>query len=250
MRLKLIGICLLCIIFGNQILLFGQENVLDSAQNNTRNKYHIKVYCHFITSLDNSKVQSKYLFGTFNNENETMDIGHISVSFSIEKAKSIHEIELSRIEFYRTNNSTHIYHSAGDTGQITSGQKASMFNLNIRYEYIRRIVNVKDRMEFLVAASAEPYFESFIILPKIYTSFTTKQLYLGSKFYFIPRAIYNISNKFYIDLNFPIELFNFYWVRSRIKNPTLPINLQRSNVFHSNFFNDIFRLRLGIGIKI
>jgi hypothetical protein len=157
---------------------------------------------------------------------------------------------LSRIEFYRTDYATHIYHSVDDTGQITAGQKAKRFNLNIRYEYIRRIVNVKDRMEFLVAASAEPYLESLINLPKISTSFTTKGFYLGSKFYFIPRAIYQFNNKFYIDLNFPFELFNFYWFRSRIKNPTLPVNLQRNNEFHSNFFNNIFGLRLGIGIKI
>jgi hypothetical protein len=260
MKLKLTTFTLLFFILITQTLMFGQNMVrnLPIVQRRTKNLpllkdtikniYHFKIYYSFIKFSTDRKMQEGTNIIQYQEDNNKF--GHVSTSFAIEKAKSIHEIELSRIEFYRTDNATYVYNSIDDTAQITAGQLAKIINIGIKYEYNRKIVEVKNNLQFLIAASTEPYLESIIIKPKIVTGFTTKGLHLGSKFYFIPRAIYKFKSKFYIDINFPVELFDCYWVRSLIKNPTLPMNLQKSNKFNIDFFNKVFQFRIGFGIRI
>ena len=137
-----------------------------------------------------------------------------------------------------------------NTSQIESGQIATIFNLNLRYEFNYKVLGIKDRLTLFLGASAEPYLELINVEPIISTSFDTKNQYLGSKVYITPRITYDFSKRFYIDLNFPIELANFYWNSSKIENPTLPEDIQKSTKFNSDYFNEVFRFRLGIGVKI
>jgi hypothetical protein len=82
------------------------------------------------------------------------------------------------------------------------------------------------------------------------SGFPVKKLYVGSKIHVIIRGIYKLNKRVYMYLNFPIEIADFYWNRQWIGNPTLPENLQLQNKFQSDFFNKIFQLRLGMGIKL
>jgi hypothetical protein len=262
MYLKLIFAALLFTYCINQSLLLGQNKVRnlsfeqkktnkpDSLQKQVKNTFHFKVYYNFYFGSDKNIIESKYYNYTVKYEATTANIGRISASFAIENPKSIHEIELSRISINKVDNGTFIFHGIYDTAQVTSGQKTTIFNLNIKYEYNRRILKIKDRFEFLLGASAEPYIESIISKPIISTSFKSKGLYVGSKLYLTPRAIYNLDNRFYLDLNFPVEIYDFYFLHVRIFNPTLPEDLKKSNEFHSDFFNKIFQFKLGFGIRI
>jgi hypothetical protein len=223
---------------------------MDSGLGNVKYKYSLKVYYNLMMFSDDITVQSKYNNNIIALENSETDIGHVSAAFAIKKSKSIHEIELSRINLYKVDGAIFSSSISYDTAQISYDQKSTVFNLNIKYEYIRRIINIKDKLDFMFGVACEPYLESIRQKPEISTSFRSKRLYLGSRFYLIPRGTYSFNKRFYLDLNFPVEILDLHWIKERINNPALPENIQKNNKFYSNFFDKTIQIRIGVGIRI
>jgi len=215
-----------------------------------KSKFHVKVYYNFIHTSINKDYYSPELNKLSHHDENNNNFGRVSVGFVIENEKFMHEFELSKINFDREDMNTILYDLNDSTQQLKGGQIVKSFNLNLKYEYNRKVLTFKDKLAIYIGVSAEPYITFTKIEPKISTSFDTKNLSLGAKFYMMPRAIYNLSNRIYFDLNVPIEIIDTYLYWNRIDNPTLPKNLQRISGGNANWFNKIFQFRLGVGLRI
>ncbi len=223
---------------------------LSNGEKAKKRNLHVKVYYNFDFFVDDNVISSKFHSNKIGLERTTTNFGHFSVALALEKTKSVHEIELSRINVFKNDYEARLFKVQQDTNQIVNGQNASMFRLNIRYEYSRKLINSNRKCDFMLGASLEPYIKSFTTKPKRSDSYPYKYTQIGAKMQLVARGVYNISKKVYIDLNLPFEIFNFRRSNSRYDNPTLPYELQNISEYRLDFFNNPFHFRIGVGIKI
>ncbi len=64
----------------------------------------------------------------------------------------------------------------------------------------------------------------------------------------LPRAIMDLNSRFFLEINAPIRIYDLAIVYSRINNPSLPIEQQRSNHADGSFFPELFELNIGLGM--
>jgi hypothetical protein len=73
---------------------------------------------------------------------------------------------------------------------------------------------------------------------------------LGTTIYLIPRVIFELNSKLFIDLNVPFGIFKAYWNRELYLDPSLSLEGQRSQDLESDFLNNQYMIRLGVGLKL
>lgn len=223
-----------------------------TKENNDRDKdfkrkYSITAYYNFIKTSNRDYSEGNVII---NKEERNSKFGNVSIAFKINKEKHLHVFELVRLNFDKDYMLTTLRKLDPDTIAPVAGATIKMFNLDLRYGYNYKLVNLMKRLNILFEVSSEPYISINNHLPLVATSFPIKEMKLGFRFYVAPKISYDITNRIYFDLEFPIEILDSYWRRSRIENPTLPYDLQTYNKFYFDFFNNIFRFKVGIGVRL
>lgn len=173
-------------------------------------------------------------------------MSYLTPSLSIQKPKASHEFELSRL---RVGTSNRVYVTEGDSGQdVFDSRYDYNFGIRLKYEYGFKFLAINEKINFSLHASAEPYFNFFKtdnnsdIQGRSGSGST-----IGGQLHLIPRGIYDISERWFIDVNFPIELMNIYRTKSYSRTQGYE-RLSRQNNF--NFFDNLLRMRVGIGLKL
>lgn len=218
------------------------------AQKEESKRFDLKLYYNF--KYSNIEEVSTDSFYFYNSTTKNSLFGNISPSLLINKGRSLHEFEISGINFGTTDYLQTQTAISYNQQRINDGYKQNFFNLNIKYEYIFQLLGKDKNYGIMVGASAEPYIRRDIYRPRISLYYLTKQFTLGGKFYIIPRGVISLGKKFYVDLNFPIEIIDINWNRTYIDNPSLAKDLRTSNNYENDIFNKLFQFRLGLGIKL
>ena len=210
------------------------------------------------TSLDYKKAIKVYNLTTYE-ENVRFSGGSTSYSFQILQPTvafqwksnkcNFHEVELTSLVLNKTPAVTVI---AKDTsGNVkTRHDDLISYVISLRYEYILNFNKSKD-IKFVpsLGFAIGPYFKQNSYQPTP-TSFRTHERFIGIRTFIIPRITYYLSSKIFFDINFPINIFDIYSLRSRTENLAIPVNQQTITNFDFTVFPKIFNVRLGIGLKI
>jgi hypothetical protein len=106
------------------------------------------------------------------------------------------------------------------------------------------------KLKPLISAGIEPFFTYFQIEPVLPTNFPVHSMRLGTTIYLIPRVIFELNSKLFIDLNVPFGIFKAYWNRELYLDPSLSLEGQRSHDLESDFLNNQYMIRLGVGLKL
>jgi hypothetical protein len=261
MNLKWKHLIIIILFVSNFTDLVSQSSVrnLDSNKKNVKlkgkksaykSKYHLKVYYNFLHTNNDYESYSEAGNHIVDFDHRESNFGRVSAAFVIKNKRSFHEIELARINYDKKEEKAILIELDDGTSQMTSGFIAYLFNLNLKYEFNYQIINLKNKVMLFTAISAEPYIEFSKFEPKVSFIYKTKDHIYGCKTYIIPRLTYDFSKRWYLDLNFPIEFADLYFIRSKIENPTLPLELQATSNSDVKYFDQGFQFRIGIGLKI
>ncbi len=119
----------------------------------------------------------------------------------------------------------------------------------IRYEYLFRINKEDKKTNFFIGGSLSPYFEH--VDYQFYSSIDFPRNFwtIGVKFHIIPRINIALSNRWFLDMNLPIGIFDQDMQEKWVQNPALPILLQKTRGYNFTPLPDI-EARIGVGFKL
>lgn len=180
------------------------------------------------------------------------DLGYFSPAFTFYNENgNFQELEISRIKF---GSEAYDLYENQSIGNYTSRQILSKTtNISFRYEYAYKIKvgDEASKLNLYIGLSGNPYFLRENFASNVSTDVSPKsQSQLGVAIGAVPRITYNITSNWFLDLNLPISVVDFAFIRSATSNPTRPIEFREINSSELVLFPRNLLLRFGVGLKI
>jgi len=172
--------------------------------------------------------------------------GYFTPSLLILKPKASHEFELSRLRIRAANGVDKIEDDSGQDTVSGAGYNYN-FTLGLKYEYGFKFLTIDEKFNFSLHASAEPYFGFFKTNIRNDGQRLSRRSLIGGRLNLIPRVIYDIDERWFVDVNFPLEMMNV----SRAISHHEILDSERSSIQNDFYFlNNVLRMRVGIGLKL
>ncbi len=220
------------------VAMYLQNQAFAQEEKNTQ--YQFKVYSNF-------EYESYEREGFY--EGRHFSFGNITPSFVISKPRISHEIGISRFRIKHDDIYTEESTNSGGSVIPASGYKRTDFDLNIRYEYAFRLIKIK-KHQLSIAASTEPYIGLAKSLPYTSDRFPVRFSALGNRLFMIPRAIFSLSDRLFLDINVPIEMMHLYRNITYTEDPSKTEEQRRFGSTVADFFDSPFRFRVGFGFNL
>jgi len=233
--------------FFKLILLIGIICTVQQISYAQKTNYQIKGYYNFLHTSYEANYGDPALSQVV--EHASTNFGVITPAFVVAKNKVRHEIELSN---FRINNNKNVVTAPVSNGGTVTVSGSNVFNIyiGIRYEFAFNLLDAKSSHGLFFGASVQPYLDYVRTVPKTNASFPIRTSYLGTRLHLIPRYTYDISKKWLIDVNFPIEITDLLEHRQYREDLAIPERLRCQRGTQTNFFDKVFQFRIGIGLKL
>jgi len=191
---------------------------------------------------------TQYVLKLYYNSQNT--VAYFTPGFSIVKPKTSHEFELSYLRggigIINETNKIINYDNGGYDSSL-EGMTVSGFGIRLRYEYGGKLSTINEKFNFALHGSVEPYFSIYRRNVELDNERLSRGSLIGGRFYLVPRGTYDIGERYFIDLNFPIEIMNIGTETHHYETSSVD-RLFRQN--YLGFFTDLLRFRIGIGLKL
>jgi hypothetical protein len=163
------------------------------------------------------------------------------------KQKDYHEIELISFQFDKYNQ----FESDAQNGFITKDNLVHEKNISLRYEYIFSL-NKKENVKLMpaIGLGINPFFYQMNTQARISNVFPTNNVIVGTRIFLIPRLVYNLNKRFYLDVNTPINVSELNYQFQKVDNPSYNINERTSFTGNYYSFPAYFSGRIGLGFRI
>lgn len=233
-------------------LMFAGRTTLGQED---QKKTLVKLYSNVsITITETPEIFNSDLQITTTEKNKELQIGYFtpSIGFNLPNG-NYHEFGISRLLINKTDNVSYsIDDSAGQSNLLVSGDITTDLLIDLRYEYNFMLLKKKSESKLrpFLGFSVDPYFSRKRFNPKISTSFPMNENKLGATFSVIPRLVYNINERLFLDLNIPLPIADINLTSIRLDKPDLSINERTTSTIILGAFPAKFLIRFGIGIKI
>jgi len=218
-------------------LLFLLQNGFAQEEGSSK-KYSLKVYN--ITSYE--KNSDRY------NESTEMNIIKPSFAFQWKTTNRVYqEIELMNLHVSNKQNRGKNVIAGG----VLYNHKYFKTDIALRYEVIYAL-SKSDNKKWMpaIGLGINPYFLQEISNPVVSYAFKTSLTNTGAGIYIIPRMVYNISERVYLDINIPVLVTENNFEISKVENPGFTREQQRTTTFTSTQFPSFYSGRIGLGIRI
>ena len=121
---------------------------------------------------------------------------------------------------------------------------------SFRYEVSKALTNKAKRFSFLLGAGINPYYVHIEYEPNVETTYYSSTQLYGFALNIIPRIRYKVSQRFSVDLNVPLKIYDLRGEKNKTKNPAIPIRQQTTNDYSNIFFETAYTLRFGLMYKL
>jgi uncharacterized protein YwqG len=129
--------------------------------------------------------------------------------------------------------------------------KSNLINIVFRYEHLLPLFSLNQKnLNFSIGLGGSPFFIRDEISPIIRNSFPLTVTEAGINFYAIPSINYQLSEKFCLDFNIPINLAQTGFQRVKMENLSRPVAEQVNNRWNFNLLPYVLAARVGVGIKL
>lgn len=137
-------------------------------------------------------------------------------------------------------------------GNPIKGQYQNWVDVALRYECLYKIGNPNWRFSPIISAGINPYIKSVSTNPETSLVYPSSRLTVGARVNIIPRLNIRLTNRWFLDINTPINLFGQSIQRNVVENPSLPLNQQRNTYFDFAPFSGIsdISVRVGVGFRL
>lgn len=181
----------------------------------------------------------------FNNVN----FNRLSLAIDIDtKNNFTHEIEFLIPEISKSTDDIQFPMSYEFIKDITFDGKASSYSL--RYELSKTLTRASGRFAFNLGLGVNPYYVHIEYIPNVETAFYASTKLYGLALNMTPRIKYKLSERFSMDLNIPLKIYDFRGERNMVNNPAIPIRQQITNRFNNIFLENAYTIRLGLTYRL
>ncbi len=178
-----------------------------------------------------------------------------TLGFSKQKKKgSFYEISLTNFNITHDDDLTQnsLLDSFGHVSiDIPSrGSETYKAHLGLRFEWVFPLFFEKlGRFQPYIGVSTDPsvFYENIVPYTTAYHPTITFEA--RNTVSFIPRAVFNVSSRLFLDLNVPISVFSMALTYNHESNPILPTYARTETDFTTKFFQSQLNMRLGLGYK-
>lgn len=229
--------------FFTGIQIFAQQSKLLKLYSNFN---YIKADDNLSTSPSNNNLITT-------EKEKGFELGYFSpaLNISLENGNS-HEFELSRFKLDFSENETILTNDSLNRVEIVDGTRKLNSFIAIRYEYglsLKRSEK-ESKLHPYLGLSIQPYFQNYMETPIISNRFPTSTNQFGALLSITPRINYNLKGNWYLDLNVPIQVYDFNVSLITEENPINPVEERTTTEMNLNIFPYNILLRLGVGIRI
>lgn len=166
-------------------------------------------------------------------------------AFQVQNRKhNFHEVELTDISIDHTKDKA----TRVGTNLTIDGLELTKTTVMLQYEYIINILKKKkSRISPMIGFAGAPYYIRSSFIPFTTADVPYKNTNAGLNIYIVPRVIYNISPRFYLDLNIPVTTINFYHESITRETPTLKQQVYTESGME--IFPSTYSVRIGLGLR-
>ena len=176
---------------------------------------------------------------------EEVNFNRISLAASLQtKSKFVHEVELFIPEISKPLDKIQYPMNYELRRDETFDGEVSSYSF--RYEFSKTFTDDTKRLGFGLGAGINPYYVHIEYIPNVETTFYFSSRLYGFVVNVTPRISYRLSNRFSIDLNVPLKIYDLRWEKIRVDNPAIPITQQTVTTLDNIFFEDAYTIRLGV----
>ena len=121
---------------------------------------------------------------------------------------------------------------------------------SVQYELLRNLTNSDSKFHFLLGGSILPYWAKLNHHPLVATRFFRYDRHIGGSLNLIPYAVFKPTERWLIDLNVRIGLYDLRQYKRRIYNPAIPVKQQVDREIQHTLLPKTYTIRLGIGYRL
>ena len=214
----------------------------------------LKLYSNFsFEFIDGKQLYDPILRIPVMQEKDKFNLGYFSpaVGFYADNG-NYHEIEFSKLIIDRTDITSYdLTDSIGQPDHTRASSLRTNITVGLRYEYNYIIIkNPDSKFQPSIGFGVNPYYTLYNYKPKVSLSYPVKEHTIGAMVQILPRIIYNISERWFLDLNIPINLSDFYYTNNNTGNPTLPIAERNTGTINLDVFPGKYLFRFGAGCRL
>lgn len=186
------------------------------------------------------------------NTNYDIQLLHPTFAYQWLNAKGNgHEIELTSFRMTASESNKWSQYAQNPSSLTPAPYAQSSAVISLRYEYILFLKRGGEpKLVPAMGFGFNPYYMVDIYTPTISTAFPEIFQAVGARFFAIPRLNYSISDRVYLDLNFPVSIHDFKFVTARNEDPGIPISERKTTTIDTESFAPVFSARIGVGIRL
>jgi hypothetical protein len=206
-----------------------------------QNKFGIKIYQN--TDIFNTEY---YWRNDRSTSVDNLNFKRISLALEMHTKKGyVHEIEFLLPEISKELDNIQYPLKYKFKKDITLDSEGSAYSF--RYELSKILTNETKPFSFEFGIGINPYYVDIEYIPNVETTYYSYEKLYGCALNMIPGIRYKVSQRFNIDLNVPLRIYELRGVEHHIKNPSIPIRQQTANGYSHIFFESAYTIRLGLG---
>jgi hypothetical protein len=149
------------------------------------------------------------------------------------------------VDFERIDEIYSSYHPSEDLSDLTKGGVSTSVMSALRYQAGHYFISDKFLLPYL-AVSTQFFYEFSRYEPYVPMRFPMSEHNIGLLFSCIPGITIRLNKKLGIDINFPLAVYDFRLVKTKIENPLLPLANRKDVKFEGDMIPDFVHARFGI----
>ena len=168
-----------------------------------------------------------------------------SLALSLHTRKNyVHELEVLVPEISKSLDD--IQYPMSYDFRIHPSIQSSGSTYSLRYEINRTLTNQAERFQFNLGAALNPYYVFFEHIPHETNVYYSSTRQYGFAFNIVPRMTYKLGQRFSLDLNVPLKLYDLRVTETEIHNPAIPVRQQNNTEYNNLFFESAYTIRFGV----
>jgi hypothetical protein len=212
-------------------------------------EYRIKLYQH-TSSLE---TVYQYQSGGATSEKSRdrhFTTGTFSVAFNVVSLRGgfHHELEIFVPEINRSAQNVQFPKNFGLSQSVLTRDVISAYAA--RYEINQDITNVTKRFVLNLGLAVNPYHIEMEFSPREGNVYDRNVRVTGTNINIIPRVSWQLTDRFSLELNVPVNIFNVYRSKRHVDNPILPKEGQTNVGTEHKFFENIYTVRFGVAYTL
>lgn len=174
-------------------------------------------------------------------EKTEIRISRISAAVDYMRGKYTHDLEF----FIPQINASTLQYPWPQTLYESTRFKNRISSYSLRYTVARNVYSLTKSFFLVLGGALNPYYVKTEGLPQTELSYYASRSVLGISFNVVPGVSLKISKRISFVLDCPIKVFDVYRLIYEVRNPSLPISMQKMKSAEVDFFMNAFTLRLG-----